>query len=243
MKRFSALLTLVLAVLFAASPFFTSPFSGFRADQLPVPQIDPPVQPAGYAFAIWGLIYGWLIVSAGFGLWRRKDAADWHRARLALCLSLALGVPWLAIANASAIWATITIFIMAASAVLALINAPQRDRWMFQAPTAIYAGWLTAASCVSLATTMAGYGVLTDAFGWALIGILTALVLAIMVARQRPTAPEYLCTVIWALIGIVVANTTAQPIVTGLATAGILTLSATIWRNARLSAQPPASSG
>ena len=47
MKHLSAILVLVLTGTFLASPLFTSPFAGFRADQLPIPQINPPVQPAG----------------------------------------------------------------------------------------------------------------------------------------------------------------------------------------------------
>lgn len=113
MEKFTAAAILVLSIAFAISPTFTAPFSGFTPDQLPNPQIDPPIQPEGYAFAIWGLIYTWLIVSAVLGLWKRADAGDWHAARLPLAISLAVGVPWLAIANASAIWATITIIIMA----------------------------------------------------------------------------------------------------------------------------------
>ena len=42
-------------LLFAVSPLFTQGFNGFEPDQFPVPQDDPPVQPAGYAFSIWGL--------------------------------------------------------------------------------------------------------------------------------------------------------------------------------------------
>ncbi len=47
-----ALLTLIFTVTFLVSPYFTSPFSGFEADQLPIPQIDPPIQPAGYALSL-----------------------------------------------------------------------------------------------------------------------------------------------------------------------------------------------
>ena len=64
MKQIIAVLTFILALAFALAPALTNPFTGFTADQLPVPQIDPPIQPAGYAFAIWGLIYLWLIASA-----------------------------------------------------------------------------------------------------------------------------------------------------------------------------------
>ena len=47
MERLSAFLTLVVALAFALAPAVTNPFSGFEADQLPIPQIDPPIQPAG----------------------------------------------------------------------------------------------------------------------------------------------------------------------------------------------------
>ena len=77
MKKPIAYLTLLLTATFVLSPLVTNPFSGFRADQLPIPQIEPPVQPAGYAFAIWGLIYSWLAISALFGVAKRaEDDAD-----------------------------------------------------------------------------------------------------------------------------------------------------------------------
>lgn len=224
MKHLLAYLTLALAVAFAISPAFTDPFTGFEENQLPIPQIDPPIQPAGYAFAIWGLIYGWLIVSGVFGVWARAGDDGWSRARVPLSLSLLVGVPWLAIANASAIWATVAILWMAGFALLALINAPRDDRWWLQAPVAIYAGWLTAASCVSIGTTLAGYGVAFGSFGWAIAGILLALAVSLLMYRKRPEAPEYLATVIWALVGIIVANGAAQIWITGLAAIGIAAL-------------------
>lgn len=223
MKKPIAALTLALTATFVLSPLVTNPFSGFRADQLPIPQIEPPIQPAGYAFAIWGLIYSWLVVSAVFGLIKRSEDAGWHRARLPLILSLAVGTPWLAIANTSAIWATITIFIMAFGAIAALVMAPKDDIWLFRVPIGIYAGWLTAASFVSLGSTAAGYGLLTDQTGWAYLGIVGALIVATPVIL-RTAAPSYALTIIWALVGIIVANQLDSWGISGLAALGILVL-------------------
>ena len=167
------------------------------------------------------------------GLWKRADAGDWHAARLPLAISLAVGVPWLAIANASAIWATITIIIMALGAITALIRAPYVDRWWFQAPVGIYAGWLTAASWVSIGTTAAGYGVITGSFGWAFAGILGALFSALAVYKMR-AAPEYLLTVIWALVGVVVANGLVTLPVSAFAAFGIAVLAFTLIRSQRI---------
>jgi hypothetical protein len=223
MKHFFALTTLILTLTFVVSPALTSPFSGFSADQLPIPQIDPPVQPAGYAFAIWGLIYAWLVVSAGFGIWKRGDDPAWDRARLPLIVSLGVGTPWLAVANSSAIWATILIFVMAIGAILALMRAPDADYWWFKVPVGIYAGWLTAASFVSLGSTAAGYGVLTDQLGWAYLGILGALTVATPVLL-RTAATSYGLTVVWALVAIIVANQADIWTVSALAAAGIAIL-------------------
>ncbi len=225
-----ALLVLVFTATFGLSPLFTAPFAGFRPDQLPIPQVDPPIQPAGYAFAIWGLIYAWLILSALFGIWKRGSDAGWDRARGPLIVSLACGTPWLAVANTSAIWATVLIWAMGVSAVAALILSPRQDRWWFQAPVGIYAGWLTAASFVALGSTMAGYGVLTGSVGWAWIGIIGALIVALVVLWRRPKAPEYGLTVIWALVGIIMANQTTTLSVSLLAAAGIVVVLARIAR-------------
>ena len=232
MMKITAAAIAVLSVAFAVSPALTAPFSGFTPDQLPIPQVDPPIQPEGYAFAIWGVIYLWLIISALFGLWKRADDADWHEARKPLFVSLLIGVPWIAIANASAIWATVTIILMAIGAILALIRAPKTDRWLFQAPVGIYAGWLTAASWVSIGTTSAGYGIVIGSFGWAFAGILGALIAALFVFRIRP-APEYLLTVIWALVGIIVANNTTNMSISAFAALGIAILVLAILRRQR----------
>ena len=223
MKSILALLTLVLTLTFVVSPALTSPFSGFSADQLPIPQINPPIQPAGYAFAIWGLIYAWLVVSAVIGVWKRNTDPEWDFARWPLIISLAVGTPWLAVANASAIWATILIFVMAIGAVVALIRAPIADPWWFRVPVGIYAGWLTAASFVSLGSTAAGYGILTNAVGWAYIGIIAALIVAALIIRQTGSV-AYGLTVIWALVGIVVGNGSDMIAVSTLATIGIVIL-------------------
>lgn len=224
MKHILAWLTLLFTVTFVASPLLTSPFSGFRADQLPFPQVDPPIQPAGYAFSIWGLIYGWLVVSALYGAWKRRDDATWDAVRVPLALSLALGTPWLAVANASAVWATILIFLMAITAIIAVLRTPRNDRWWLQAPVGLYAGWLTAASFVSLGSTAAGYGLAFNPVGWAYAGIIGALVVALAVLMRRPNTPGYAISVIWALIGIIVTNQLTEIGVTLLAAIGAMVI-------------------
>ena len=206
MTHIKPLLLLVATLAFGAAPLITPSFSGFDPGQFPVQIERPFIQPAGYAFSIWGVIYLWLIAHAVFGLWRRADDPAWDRVRLPLILSVGLGTVWLAIAGASPIWATITIWIMAVASLAAFLRADtQVDRWMLSAPLAILAGWLSAASAVSLGVALMGYGWLSNT-GATLAMLALVLVIAVVVQLRQPRMPIYGLTVIWALAGVVAVN-------------------------------------
>ncbi|WP_300056090.1 tryptophan-rich sensory protein [uncultured Roseobacter sp.] len=221
--RLLALLTSVLTLSFAASPLLVTDFGGFEPDQFPIPQVDPPVQPAGYAFSIWGVIYLWLIVGMGFGLLRRADDPEWQAMRAPLCISLAVGTIWLPVAVRSPIWAAVLIWVMLTSALVALYRAPRTDRGWAAYPVGLYAGWLSAASCVSLGLVSAGYGYL-EASNAALIFVFVALVLASAVQSTLARAPSYAGAVIWALVAVVVQNLAGDQIVAALAAGGAIAL-------------------
>jgi len=213
-------LALLLSIGFAVSPFFVEGFNGFSADQFPVPQDNPAVQPAGYAFAIWGVIYGWLIIGAAWGLLRAPRDGQWHDMRLPLCLSLFVGCFWLAVAVASPIWASVLIWIMLISALAALFMAPVADRAWGAYPVGLYAGWLSAASCVSLGLLAAGYGFMDERMaGWVFVALAALIGAAVQAALGR--TPTYGLAVIWALVAVVVANWAEARDVAYVATAGI----------------------
>ena len=205
MMRMKAILILAAAIAFAISPFTTTGFNGFSPDQFPVPQVDPPIQPAGWAFSIWGVIYLWLIASAGHGLLKRDTHPEWDATRWPLFVSLTVGAAWIPVANLSPLWATVLIWIMWAFAVLALLRSPSDDAWWLRAPIGLYAGWLTAASCVATAILLTGNGA-TPVLPIHAAFLLLALALASLVQR-RIKAPAYTIAVLWALIGVAVANT------------------------------------
>lgn len=210
-RRMSAILLLAAAVLFAASPLFVGGFNGFGPGRFPVSQADAPIRPAGYAFSIWGMIYVWLIIGAGFGLFKRADSADWAAMRPPLIASLALGAAWIPAAQASVMVSTVMIWAMWALAIWALLRAGQADRWWQRVPIALYAGWLTAAACVALGLVLGGYGVTGNTTA-AVIGIVLALALALGVQRARQDEPLYAVAVVWALIGIIMANLSQGPL-------------------------------
>lgn len=226
MKRMIQPALLLVTLAFAAAPFVTPPFMGYDPGIFPVWIERPAVQPAGYAFAIWALIYLWLIGHAAFGLIKRRDDAAYTKPALPLAVSVALGTLWLAIALAAPIPATLVIIGMAALAIYAyVIAAPDQDRWLLAAPLAIFSGWLTAAAAVSTGVILAGYGALSDTAS-ALVMLTIVLAIAITVQVKRPGMPIYGATVTWAIVGIVVSNWGLNPTVAYAAIAGAVGMAA-----------------
>jgi hypothetical protein len=233
-----ALFLLAATVAFAAAPFVTPPFTGYEPGMFPVEIARPSIQPAGYAFSIWGLIYAWLILHAAFGLWRRREDATWDAVRVPLGLSIALGTLWLWIAGGYPIMATAAIWAMLALALLALFRASPQDCWLLATPIAIYAGWLTAAANVSLGVVVAGYGLLTDT-GSAAAMLALALAIGVWVQLRRPADFAYGLTLIWALIGIIAVNWQPNFTVAMLAAGGVVIMAITllgVQRNMRIAA-------
>jgi hypothetical protein len=235
MNRVPAVILLVVTIAFGVAPFVTPPFTGYDPTLFPVEIGRPAIQPAGYAFSIWSVIYLWLILHAVYGVWQRADHPAWAPARMPLTVAIAVGVVWLWIAGQSAIWGTATIWIMAIAALVAFLRAPtEPDRWRLSGPLAIFAGWLTAAAAVSTGVLIAGYGLLSNSAS-ALAMLALVLGLALVVQRRKPRMPVYGLTVVWALGGVIAVNLGDNAVVAGAAAAGagvMLGALAWIWRRA-----------
>ena len=226
---FLAIAVLVLSIIFMLSPLFSSSFAGYSPDQFPNKETFWPVQPAGWTFSIWGLIYLWLIAGAVWGLFKAPDDADWQRMRRPLAISLLLGCFWIAAANASPILATVMILAMAVAAIVAMLRAGDDDAWWQLRPVALYAGWLTAATGVGTGVVLGGYEVLSVQAA-ALLMLVIVLIAALYVQSLRPAAWSYPAALIWALTGVIAANIPSQnwPVI-GIAVIGIVLLG---WRMA-----------
>ena len=226
-----AIATLIAALAFAASPVIFPEFAGYRPELFPIPQQDPPVQPAGWAFSIWGVIYAWLVLGAGFGLWKRAAAPDWQAMRPALIASLAVGFFWIPVANRMPGLATLMILVMLGAALIAMLRAGPADPWTQRRPVALYAGWLTAASGVSVGVWLGGHGVLGPVTA-AVLCLLAVTAVALAVQARRPGEWAYPAAVIWALLGVIATNAErGEWLVAGLAGLGAAALLGRIWTN------------
>lgn len=208
MTRKRPLLAIAVALAtaaFALSPFLTQEFAGFRPEQFPVVIEFWPVQPAGWAFGIWGVIYLWLLAGALWGWFQAPHDPDWQKMRLPLLVSLCLGIFWIAAANAAPILATVMIFAMAAGAIVAMLRAGDDARVWQVRPVALYAGWLTVASGVGTGVVLSGYGVMT-AQSAALTMLALVMLVALWVQFRRPAEWAYPAAIIWGLCGVCAAN-------------------------------------
>jgi hypothetical protein len=222
-----AVFLLVATIGFGAAPLITPPFTGYDPGIFRVRVDRPSIQPAGYAFSIWALIYLGLIAHALFGMLARRADAAWDAVRVPMAVSITIGTIWLWIAPGYPITATAAIWAMLGLAGLALLRVSAQDRLLLATPIAIYTGWLTAAANVSLGVVIAGYGWLTDTESAAAM-LALALTIGVSVQLRRPADFAYGLTLIWALIGIVVVNWQPNVTVSALAAGGILVMAITI---------------
>lgn len=233
MRRMKAVLLLTATLAFIVSPLLAPDFRGYDPADFPVPRAEPLAQPASYAFSIWGLIYLWLAVHAGRGLLGRADDPDWDRPRWPLFVSVGLGASWLAVANAAPVVATVQIWVMLAGAIAALLRTPPaREPLLLVMPVALYAGWLTAAASVSVGVVLGGYGVAGEAAA-AVVALVLATALAVWVQWRVPHAFLYGAGVIWALIGVAVANAGRAPVLALLAALAAGAVAVVSWRGLR----------
>lgn len=226
MQRMIQPILLLATLAFVLAPAVTPPFMGYDPAIFPVVIERPAIQPAGYAFAIWGVIYLWLIAHAGFAAWKRRGDPAFLKPAQPLLIAVVLGTVWLAIALAAPITATVTILVMAGFALRAfLIADPDQDRWMLSAPLAMFAGWLTAAAAVSTGVIVAGHGLLSDSAS-AIAMLAIVLAVAIAVQSRRPAMPVYGATVVWAIVAVIAVNWGDNPTVAYAALAGAVVMAA-----------------
>lgn len=193
---------------------------------------DATLRVAGYAFAIWGVIYLWLLVYAvrqvlpqtgesllihrlgwpsvvallGIGWWVVAAAFDWEMATIVLIFGAlaALLVPLLANADA----------------VRALPRA-DRDRWMTVWPLAMLAGWLTVAAPLNLITVATGNDALPGMLSptvWAILAIVVVSAVALGVTQRLRTL-AYGLPIAWGLLGAFVAEQARNPVLSYVALA------------------------
>lgn len=208
------LLVLLSAVTKIVFPYFVNPFRG--GEHSVRGSVPSQIEPAEYAFAIWGPIYAGAVV---YAIWQltpqgRADPVTRWIAPLAIVLYAGSSL-WLWTAKYGPLWATMPILaVMTVCAVTALVVAAGAETNSLQrmlclvVPFGLYAGWTLCATLVNAAEVAPVYGF--DRFGLSVPGYavlsIVALTIAVAVALWLTHANlVFAGTVVWALAAIIAA--------------------------------------
>ncbi len=191
--------------------------------------------PAGYVFAIWGVIYTLLGVFVVYqALPKQKDKPFQKQIGVIFILSSLFNVVWLFLWQYDYITEScVLMFALLASLIAIYVrlgigksSAPRVEKLCVHLPFSVYLGWITVASIANVAAALVSVG--WDGFGlsgetWTTVAIIIALIVTVAVIIARRDV-AYSLVIVWALAGIAAKQSMYSNIVntTGVATAFIL---------------------
>lgn len=171
------------------------------------------ITPAGYAFAIWGLIYLGLTV---FAVWQllpaQRDNPLLKAIRGPFLLSSVANIGWIVFWHYELVPLSMVAMLVLLGSLLVIYQRirSQRpfltrlERWVVQRPFSLYLGWITVATILNAAVTLYDVGWRGGALSptvWSVLLLVVVTVLAFWITG-RGRDPVYGAVVIWALVGI-----------------------------------------
>lgn len=189
---------------------FNNKSTGEISDQYPVL-----IQPAGYAFSIWSLIYLGLISFAVYqALPSQQDNKRIERITPSFLMSCVANIAWLLTWHYEILWLNIIIMLFLLASLIGIYLQLRGDhepisvqeRWFLWVPFSLYLGWVTVATIVNMAVVL-------YAAGWQDLGTVGVVLTAILILTAAGIAirmlfyshdPAYALVVVWALVAIAV---------------------------------------
>jgi translocator protein len=183
---------------------------------------DSAVDPAGYAFSIWGLIYlASLVLAVYQAAATRRDDPRLQRLRVPLLCAFALNGLWIVsfqqeqFVLAQVIIVGLTAALAVAYAGLAGAGRPRSraERWLVYATVGLYLGWATVATVAGASTTLLALGVddlLLPAAPWGVVLMVVAAAVVAGVTAAGPPEPGFPLAGAWALAAIAIEQGTAR---------------------------------
>jgi benzodiazapine receptor len=182
------------------------------------------VTPAGFTFAIWGIIYALLILFVIYqALPRNRDKPFLNRIGVLFALSSVFNVCWLFLWHYNLItYSLILMFALLASLILAYLRldigkaaVSLKEMVIVQLPFSVYLGWISIATAANVSVALKavgwdGFGIETSTWAVAIICVTLLLSLA-MLATRKDIA--FCFVVVWALTGILVKQSEHESII------------------------------
>lgn len=180
--------------------------------------------PAGYVFAIWGVIYlGWIAFIIYQFQPKQKENPRLQRLGYLFALSNIANAAWLFTWHYNffglGVLVMLSLLGLLISSYLGLnvngVSVTRAERWSVDVPFSIYLGWITVATVANVTDWL--YLVQWNGFGlsaqvWAVIMLAVASLLGFIMTLTRRDV-GYLSVLVWAFIGIAVKQTSAPLVV------------------------------
>lgn len=171
--------------------------------------------PAGYVFAIWGLIYIGLIAYAVFqALPAQRDNPRLRSIFWPVIVGALANIAWIFLWHYNYLSLTVVaMLVLLASLIVVYLRlgiqktpVSRGERWAVHVPFSIYLGWITVATIANATNLLwsAGWnGFGLSAQTWFLIMLAAAIIIAAAMALTRHDV-AYLLVLVWAVVGIAV---------------------------------------
>jgi len=181
--------------------------------------------PAGYVFAIWGIIYiGWIAFTIFQFRGDQKESPRLRKLGYLFSISNILNAAWLFTWHYNFFGLGVLIMLSLLGLLISsylrlnvnLSSAKGAEWWSVDLPFSIYIGWITVATVANITDWLflinwSGFGI--HAKTWAMIMIVVASILGLLMALTRRDA-AYLFVLVWSFIGIAIKQTPALEVVT-----------------------------
>jgi benzodiazapine receptor len=170
------------------------------------------ITPAGYTFAVWGIIYTLLGLFVIYQALPSDKGKTTEKVGWFFILSCIANICWLFLWQFEFLAVSVVLmFLLFASLLKAYLNLgiskssiSWSERIAVQAPFSVYFGWITIASIANVAAALVSVGwngLGLSAETWGILVILIALLITTLVVITRRDV-AYGLVIIWALIGI-----------------------------------------
>jgi hypothetical protein len=180
--------------------------------------------PAGYVFAIWGVIYlGWIAFTIFQFQPAQKQNARLRRLGYLFAISNLANAAWLFCWHYNQFGLSVLVMLALLGLLIAIYlrldvnreRVTRREYWSVDVLFSVYLGWITVATVANITDWL--YLVEWNGFGipaqiWAVIMLVVASLLGLAMALTRRDV-GYLSVLVWAFVGIAVKQTPAPVVV------------------------------
>jgi len=171
--------------------------------------------PAGYVFAIWGVIYiGWIAFTIFQFRADQKESPRLRRLGYLFALSGIFNAAWLFCWHYNQFGLSVLVMLALLGLLIASylrldvnrVSVSTAERWSVDIPFSIYLGWITVATVANISDLL--YLIEWNGFGiapqtWAVILIVVASIVGLLMTLTRKDA-AYVFVLVWSFIGIAV---------------------------------------